>query len=72
MLQTAGTWLVNRLIFRRGWTVVAWQGDNLAPKRTKVLKRRFRDPQAAVAALDDLAATIARSGPPSAEPNSRS
>ena len=65
-LHTSTTWLVNRLVFRGGWTVVAWQGDDLAPKRRTVLKRRYRNREAATAALDELAATIARSGPPSA------
>ena len=66
-LHTSTTWLVNRLVFRGGWTVVAWQGDDLAPKRRTVLKRRYRNQEAAIAALDELAATIARSGPPSTQ-----
>ena len=64
-VHTSATWLVNRLVFRGGWTVVAWQGDDLAPKRRTVLKRRYRTQHAATAALDELAATIARSGPQS-------
>ena len=59
-LHTSTTWLANRLVFRGGWTVVAWQGDDLAPKRRTVLKRRYRNQEAAIAALDELAANIAR------------
>jgi hypothetical protein len=66
-VHTSTTWLVNRLIFGGGWTVVMWEGDALAPKRKIVLKRRYRTHSAALAALDDLARTTARSGPPSVQ-----
>ena len=56
------TRVVNRLIFQGGWTVVVWRGDDLAPKRRTVSKRRYPTRLAAVAALDELA----RSGPASA------
>ena len=58
VVHTIGTGLVNRLV---------WQGDDIAPKRTKVWKRRYRTQAAAVEAVEDLAATIARSGLPQLE-----
>jgi hypothetical protein len=55
------TRVVNRLLFQGGWTVVVWRGDDLAPKRRTVVKRRYPTRPAAVEALDELA----RSGLPS-------
>jgi hypothetical protein len=64
-MHASSAWLVNRLWFRGGWTLVAWQSDRIAPKRRVVVKGRFRSQAQATAALDELASTIARSGPPS-------
>src|SRR6478672_11555407 len=64
VLHSGGTALVNRLVFRGGWTVVVWQGDEFAPMRRTVLKRRYRTRQEALAGLEDLAVTINLSGPP--------
>jgi hypothetical protein len=58
LLHTAGTALVNRLVFWGGWTVVVWQGDEFAPMRRTVCKRRYRTRQDALAGLEDLAVTI--------------
>ena len=58
------TWLLHRLAFRGGWTVVAWQRDRFAPKRTRVVRRRHPDQVRALGAYEELASTIARSGPP--------
>jgi hypothetical protein len=63
--HTVVTWLLHRLAFRGGWTVVAWQRDRFAPKRTRVVRHRYRDRTRALAAYEELASTIARSGPPS-------
>lgn len=60
------TWLLHRLAFRGGWTVVAWQRDRFAPKRTRVVRLRYPDRTSAFAAYEELASTIARSGPPPA------
>jgi hypothetical protein len=65
-VHECSTWLANRLIYRGGWTVVVWQSDDIAPKRKVVVKRRFGTYSAAVAALEELAWTIERSGPPPA------
>jgi hypothetical protein len=64
VVHTSVTWLVNRLVFAGGWTVVVWKGDQIAPKRNTVWKRRYRSQAEAVAALENVAATIARSGQP--------
>ena len=64
VVHITGTWLA-WLVHRGGWTVVVWQGDEIAPKRTVVLKRRFRSQAEAVAVMDELATRIARSGLPS-------
>ena len=64
LVHTVVTWLVNRLVFRGGWTLVAWQGDWIARKRTTVVKRRYPTQAQAIEAWEDLAATIVRSGPP--------
>lgn len=61
-VQSSATWLANRLLFRGGWTVVVWQGDEIAPKRRIVVKRRYRTQALATAALEALAVEIARSG----------
>jgi hypothetical protein len=66
VVHTAVTWLLHRLVFRGGWTVVAWQGDWVARKRTTVVKRRYPDQASALAAWEHLASTIPRSGPPRA------
>jgi hypothetical protein len=63
--HTVVTWLLHRLVFRGGWTVVAWHRDRFAPKRTRVVRRRYPDQARALEAYEDLAATIVRSGPPS-------
>ena len=36
VVHTVATFLVNRLVFWGGWTVVVWQGDAIAPKRRTV------------------------------------
>ena len=66
VVHTVATFLVNRLVFWGGWTVVVWQGDAIAPKRRTVWKRRYRTEQLALDALDQLAVTIPLMGPPSA------
>jgi hypothetical protein len=63
-VHAAGTGLAG-LMNRGGWTVVVWQGDDIAPKRKVVMKRRFRSPAEAVAVMDEVATRIARSGLPS-------
>jgi hypothetical protein len=65
-LHTCGTYLVNRLVFRGGWTVTAWQGDEIAPKRRRVHRRRCRTQAEAVVAMNELAVGIARTGLPRA------
>ena len=64
VVHTVATWLLYRLVFRGGWTVVAWRGDWVARRRTTVVKRRYPDRAGALAAWEDLASTIARTGPP--------
>jgi len=64
VLHCTGTALVNRLVFWGGWTVVVWQGDEFAPMRRTVRKRRFRTRQEALAGLQDLAVTIELTGSP--------
>jgi hypothetical protein len=60
VVQTLGTAVVNRLVFRGGWTVTTWRGDAIAPKRTKVCTSRYPTEAVAVAALATLAAEIER------------
>jgi len=60
--HAVGTRLINVLIFRRGWTVVVWQGDAIAPKRTRSLKHRHPTMDAAVAEAEQLAREIPGSG----------
>jgi hypothetical protein len=55
---------LNRLVFWGGWTVVVWQGDEFAPMRRTVCKRRYRTRQDALAGLEELAVTINLSGTP--------
>ena len=62
LIQTVGVKIVNRLIFRGGWTLLAWHSDAYAPKRERVHKERFASQAEARAALERLAATIRRSG----------
>jgi hypothetical protein len=64
VVHQAVTWLLHRLVFRGGWTVVVWQGDWVARMRTTVVKRRYPDQASALAAWEGLASTVARSGPP--------
>jgi len=58
---TLGT-AVARLVFRGGWTLVAWQGDVYAPKRTAVRKVRCPAREPATAESDRLAVEIERTG----------
>jgi hypothetical protein len=67
LYHSTATWLVHRLVFRGGWTVTGWQGDDIAPKRKVVARQRYRTRAEATAAMEDLATTVARSGPPSAK-----
>jgi len=60
--HSGGGWLAHRLWFRGGWSVVVWQGDAIAPKRRTMVKRRYRGQAEAVAAMNELAGTIERSG----------
>jgi hypothetical protein len=48
---------------------VVWQGDEFAPMRPTVLKRRYRTRQEALTGLQDLALTINLSGPPLTSPS---
>jgi hypothetical protein len=64
VMHTAVTWLLYRVVFRGGWTVIVWRGDWVARKRTTVVKRRYRTKVEAIAAWEDLTTTITRSGPP--------
>jgi hypothetical protein len=59
-----GTKVVNRMVFRGGWTVTVWKGDRVAPKRTKVIKRRFATDAAAITAVHEVEAAIKESGRP--------
>jgi hypothetical protein len=68
-VHTVVTWLLNRLVFRSGWTLVVWQGDWIARKRTTVVKRRYSTREEAIQAWENLTAAIARSGLPSAGPS---
>jgi hypothetical protein len=65
LVHTAVSRLLHRLVFRGGWTLVVWQGDRVAPMRTRVVKRRYPDEATALEAWEELAATVARSGLPS-------
>lgn len=58
--HTVGTWLVNVLVFRRGWTVAVYRGDAIAPMRTRLAKHRHRTPEAALAQAERLALDIPR------------
>jgi hypothetical protein len=60
VVNSGGGYLVNRLIYGGGWSMVIWQGDDTAPKRNKVVKRRYRTPAEATAAVDEAADLIAR------------
>jgi hypothetical protein len=64
VVHTIVTWLVNRLIFWGGWSVVVYRGDEIAPQREKILTRRYRTKVSAVEAMKDLEIIIARVGPP--------
>jgi hypothetical protein len=66
VVETVGTKIVHRLVFRRGWTVLAWRSDALAPKRQRVYKQRYPGEAQALAALERLAGTISASGLPPA------
>jgi hypothetical protein len=58
LIQTCGAKVVNRLVFRGGWTVLAWRSDAYAPKRERVHKERYGSQAEALAAFGRLAATI--------------
>jgi hypothetical protein len=58
LIQTCGAKIVNRLVFRGGWTLLAWRSDVYAPKRERVHKERFAGRAEALAAFDRLAARI--------------
>jgi len=62
MIQTLGATIVNRLVFRGGWTLLAWRSDRYAPKRERVHKERFASKEEALAAFDRLAATTGERG----------
>lgn len=62
IVHEVGTKVVNRVIFRGGWTVTVWTGDRIAPMRTTVLKRRFPTAGAAIAAAHEIRAAIKESG----------
>ena len=62
LIQTIGVKIVNRVVFRGGWTVLAWRSDGYAPKRERLHKERFADRDEALVAFDLLVATIRRSG----------
>jgi hypothetical protein len=68
VVQTIGATIVNRLVFRGGWTVFAWRSDAYAPKRERLHKERFATKAEALAAFDRLvalAAVEACAAPPS-------
>jgi hypothetical protein len=65
-LREVGTKVVNPVIFRRGWTVTVRRSDQLAPKRTTVIKSRFPSDTAAVVAVHEVEAAIKESGKPPA------
>ena len=62
LIQTFGAGIVNRVVFRGGWTLLVWRSDVYAPKRERLHKERFSGRAEAVAALDRTAVTIRRSG----------
>jgi hypothetical protein len=62
LIQTFGVKVVNRLVFRGGWTLLAWRSDVYAPKRQRLHKERFACRAEAEAAFDRMADTIRRSG----------
>jgi hypothetical protein len=62
LIQTVGVKIVNRVMFRGGWTLLAWRSDVYAPKRERVHKEHFASQAEALAAFDRLVATIRRSG----------
>jgi hypothetical protein len=62
LIQTFGVKVVNRLVFRGGWTLLAWRSDVYAPKRQRLHKERFASRAEAEAAFDRMADTIRRSG----------
>jgi len=62
LIQTFGVKVVNRLVYRGGWTLLAWRSDEYAPKRQRLHKERFANRAEAVAALERMADTIRRSG----------
>lgn len=64
LVHAVGTTLVNRLVFWGGWSVVVWEGDEIAPQRKKMLTRRYRSKQEATEALESLVVSIPRIGPP--------
>ena len=62
LVQTFGVKVVNRLLFRGGWTLLAWRSDVYAPKRERVHRERFASQAEAVAAFERMADTIRRTG----------
>jgi hypothetical protein len=62
LIQTFGVKVVNRLVYRGGWTLLAWRSDEYAPKRQRLHKERFANRAEAVAAFERMADTIRRSG----------
>jgi hypothetical protein len=68
IVHEVGTKVVNRVIFRGAWTVTVWKGDHIAPKRAKVIKRRFPTDTAAITAVHEVEATIKASGRPGSSP----
>jgi hypothetical protein len=62
LIQTLGVRIVNRMVFRGGWTLLAWRSDAYAPKRERVHKERFADQAAALAAFERMATTIREAG----------
>ena len=66
IVHEVGIKVVNSMIFRGGWTVTVWKGDGIAPRRTKVIKRRFPTDSKAIAAMHQVEAAIKESGKPPA------
>jgi hypothetical protein len=62
VVQTIGATIVNRLVFRGGWTVFAWRSDAYAPKRERLHEERFATKAEALAAFDRLVALAAGTG----------
>jgi hypothetical protein len=62
LVQTFSVKVVNRLLFRGGWTLLAWRSDGYAPKRERVHRERFASQAEAVAAFERMADTIRRTG----------